>query len=395
VSEKREQPRKAYDGVALAAPVTVPYVRYSIRAAHWWLARAFDLLLKRTKLSKDQIDGLTVSSFTLAPDTAIGLTQHLGLSPRWLDHIPLGGASAVVALRRAARAVQAGDADIVACIAGDTNHVDSFRLTLANFSQFARDAVYPYGAGGPNASFAFLTAYYMRMHGATREDFGKLCVAQRANALKYPHALFKKPLSLEEYLSARPIAEPLHLFDCVMPCAGAEGFLVLTEERAKALSLPYARLLATIERHNAFSSDAVQMRAGWALDRDDLYQQAGAGPQDIDFVETYDDYPVISLMQLEDLGFCGKGQGPAFVRKHSLTYDGNFPLNTSGGQLSVGQAGAAGGFLGMVEAIRQLTGEAGERQVKSAKLGLVSGFGMINYDRGLGSGAAILGSYKA
>jgi acetyl-CoA acetyltransferase len=381
--------------VALAAPVTVPYVRYSIRAAHWWLARAFDLLLKRTKLSKDQIDGLTVSSFTLAPDTAIGLTQHLGLSPRWLDHIPLGGASAVVALRRAARAVQAGDADIVACIAGDTNHVDSFRLTLANFSQFARDAVYPYGAGGPNASFAFLTAYYMRMHGATREDFGKLCVAQRANALKYPHALFKKPLSLEEYLSARPIAEPLHLFDCVMPCAGAEGFLVLTEERAKALSLPYARLLATIERHNAFSSDAVQMRAGWAVDRDDLYQQAGAGPQDIDFVETYDDYPVISLMQLEDLGFCGKGQGPAFVRKHSLTYDGNFPLNTSGGQLSVGQAGAAGGFLGMVEAIRQLTGEAGERQVKSAKLGLVSGFGMINYDRGLGSGAAILGSYKA
>ncbi len=127
-----------------------------------------------------------MSSFTLAPDTAIGLTQHLGVSPRWLDHVPLGGASGVVALRRAARAVQAGDADVVACIAGDTNHVDSFRLTLANFSQFARDAVYPYGAGGPNASFAFLTAHYMRTYGATREDFGKLCVAQRANALKLP-----------------------------------------------------------------------------------------------------------------------------------------------------------------------------------------------------------------
>jgi acetyl-CoA acetyltransferase len=395
VSEKREQPRKAYDGVVVAAPVTVPYVRYSIRAAHWWLARAFSEVLKTSGLRKDDIDGLTVSSFTLAPDTAIGLTQHLGLSPRWLDHIPLGGASAVVALRRAARAVQAGDAEIVACIAGDTNHVDSFRLTLANFSQFARDAVYPYGAGGPNASFAFLTAYYMRMHGATREDFGKLCVAQRTNALKYPHALFKKSLSLEEYLSARPIAEPLHLFDCVMPCAGAEAFLVLTEERAKALKLPYARLLATIERHNAFASDPVQMRAGWALERDALYRQAGVTPQDIDFVETYDDYPVISLMQLEDLGFCGKGEGPAFVRKHSFTWDGSFPLNTSGGQLSVGQAGAAGGFLGMVEAIRQLTGEAGARQVKEAKLGLVSGFGMINYDRGLGSGAAILAARKA
>jgi acetyl-CoA acetyltransferase len=158
------------------------------------------------------------------------------------------------------------------------------------------------------------------------------------------------------------------------------------------LKLPHARLLGTIERHNAFAADPVQMRAGWALDRDDLYGQAGVEPEDIDFVETYDDYPVISLMQLEDLGFCGKGEGPAFVRKHGFTWDGDFPLNTSGGQLSVGQAGAAGGFLGMVEAIRQLTGEAKGRQVKKAKLGLVSGFGMINYDRGLGSGAAILGS---
>ncbi|HXU40882.1 MAG TPA: thiolase family protein [Burkholderiales bacterium] len=384
--------RQGYQGVAVAVPVTVPYVRYSIRAAHWWLARALAEIISRSGLKKENIDGLSVSSFTLAPDTAIGLTQHLGLSPRWLDHVPFGGASGVVALRRAARAVQAGDADVVACLSGDTNHVDSFRLTLANFSQFARDAVYPYGAGGPNASFAFLTAYYMAQYGAKREDFGKLCVAQRANALKFEHSLFKKPLTLDEYLAARPIAEPLHLFDCVMPCAGADAFLVLSEERAKALEIPYARLLGTIERHNAFASDPVQMRAGWALDREDLYAQAGAGPADVDFVETYDDYPVISLMQIEDLGFCGKGEGPAFVREHTFTHDGTFPLNTNGGQLSVGQAGAAGGFLGMVEAIRQLTGEAGARTVKDAKLGLVSGFGMINFDRGLGSGAAILGT---
>jgi len=382
--------RRGYEGVAVAVPVTVPYVRYSVRSAHWWLARALGEALKRSGLKKTDVDGLTVSSFTLAPDTAIGLTQHLGVSPRWLDHVPLGGASGVVALRRAARAVQAGDADIVACIAGDTNHVDSFRLTLANFSQFARDAVYPYGAGGPNASFAFLTAHYMRAYGATREDFGKLCVAQRANALKYPHALFKKPLALEEYLSARPIAEPLRLFDCVMPCAGAEAFLVLSEDRARTLNVPYARLLGAVERHNAFPSDPIQIRAGWALEREALYAQAGVGTGDIDFVETYDDYPVISMMQFEDLGFCGKGEGPAFVRANTFTHDGSFPHNTSGGQLSVGQAGAAGGFLGLVEALRQLTGEAGGRQVAGAKVGLASGFGMINFDRGLGSGAAIL-----
>jgi acetyl-CoA acetyltransferase len=382
--------RRGYDGVAVAVPVTVPYARYSIRSAHWWLARALDSLLRESKLAKSDIDGLTISSFTLQPDTAIGLTQHLGLSPRWLDHIPLGGASGVVALRRAARAVQSGDASVVACLAGDTNHVDSFRLTLANFSQFARDAVYPYGAGGPNASFAFLTAHYMRESGATREDFGKLCVAQRANALKFPHALFKKPLSMQEYLAARPIADPLHLFDCVMPCAGAEGFLVMEEDRARKLSLGFSRIKATIERHNAFPEDPIQVRGGWALDRDDLYAQAGAGPTDMDFVQTYDDYPVIVAMQMEDLGFCGKNAAPAFIREHTFTHDGSFPHNTSGGQLSVGQAGAAGGFLGLVESIRQLTGQAGGRQVKDAKLGLVSGFGMINFDRGLGSGAAVL-----
>src|SRR2546427_10995331 len=190
--------RKSYEGAVACLPVTIPYRRYSTNSAQWWLGRALHELIKRARLQPKDIDGFAVSSFTVGPDTAVGLTQHFGLSPRWLDHIPFGGRSGIVALRRAARAVQAGDADIVACVAGDTNHVDSFRKTLSNFSQFARDAVYPYGAGGPNASFAFLTAYYMRIYGATREDFGKLCVAQRANALKYPHALFKKPLTLEE-----------------------------------------------------------------------------------------------------------------------------------------------------------------------------------------------------
>jgi acetyl-CoA acetyltransferase len=382
--------RASYDGVVITTPVTIPYVRYSIRGAHWFLARALAELSKRSGLSKDRFDGLCVSSFTLHPDTAVGLTQHLGLSPRWLDHIPMGGASGVVALRRAARAVQAGDADVVACVAGDTNHVESFRENLGNFSQFMRDAVYPFGSGGPNASFALLTAYYARTYGVRPEEFGKLCVAQRDNALQFPFALFKKPLTLQDYLDARLISDPLRLFDCVMPCAGAEGFLVMRRERAEELGLAYAQILATIERHNAFPDDPIQIRGGWALDRDDLYAQAGVGPSDIDVVETYDDYPVINFMQLEDLGFCGKGEAAAFVRARSFTVDGDFPFNTSGGQLSVGQAGAAGGYLGLVEAIRQVTRQSLGAQVKDAKIALVSGFGMINYDRGLCSGAAIL-----
>ena len=191
----------------ITAPVTIAYTRFSENTAHWFAARVLCEMLQAAHLEKAALDGLCFSSFTLAPDTAVGLTQHLGLSLRWLDHIPMGGAAGIVALRRALRAVQSGDASIVACVAADTNHLDSFQSTLSSFSQFARDAVYPYGAGGPNASFAFLTAHYMRAFGARPEDFGKLCVAQRDNALKFPHALFKKPLTLQEYLGARPVAD--------------------------------------------------------------------------------------------------------------------------------------------------------------------------------------------
>ena len=382
--------RMDYDGVAVCVPVTVPYTRYSIRSAHWFCGRALAGLIEGAGLAKHEIDGLCLSSFTIEPDTAVGLTQHLGISPRWLDHIPMGGASGVVALRRAARAVQAGDAEIVACVAGDTNHVDSFRRTIASFSQFANDAVYPYGSGGPNASFAFLTDHYMREYGARREDFAKLCIAQRDNALSYPHALMKRPLTLDEYLKARPIADPLCLFDCVMPCAGAEAFLVMPADRARALGLAFATIGSTIERHNAFPDDPIQIRGGWAMDRDAFYDHAGLGPKDMDFVQAYDDYPVICFMQLEDLGFCAKGAAAELVRQRDLRVAGDLPFNTCGGQLSAGQAGAAGGFLGLVEALRQLTGAALGAAVAEARHGLVSCFGMINYDRGLCSSAAIL-----
>ena len=384
-----------YRDVVVTAPVTVPYVRHSIRGAHWFVARALSRLLEESGLEKPDVDGLSVGSFTLAPDTAIGLTQHLGVTLRWLDHIPLGGACGIVALRRALAAVQGGDAEVVACIGADTNHVDSFRQSLGSFSVFARDAVFPYGSGGPNASFAFLTAYYMRTYGATREDFGKLCIAQRDNALAYPHALFKKQLSMEQYLEARLISDPIRLFDCVMPCAGAEGFLVMSRRRAEALGLPYAIVRSTCERHNAFPEDPIQIRGGWVLDRDHLYGAAGVEPRDIDFVETYDDYPVMSVIQIEDLGFCAKGEGAEFIRRHSFTTDGSFPLNTSGGQLSVGEAGCAAGFLGLVESIRQLTGRNLARAVPHARFGLAVGFGMITYDRGLCSGAAVLGRADA
>ena len=268
-----------YDGVALTAPYSTDYQRYSIDTAHLWIATALRGSLQAAGLKPADLDGFSVSSFTLFPDTAVGLTQHLGLTPRWLDHIPMGGASAGVALRRAARAVQAGDAEIVACVAGDTNHIDSFRQLLSSFSRFAMDASYPYGYGGPNANFALLTDRYMSEFGATREDVGRICISQRENALKNPRAVMTTPLTMEQYLEARPIADPIALYDCVMPCAGAECFLVMTEDEAARRNLPFARLTAAIERHNAHPEDPIQLRGGWTMDVGTLWEMAGCGPQ--------------------------------------------------------------------------------------------------------------------
>jgi acetyl-CoA acetyltransferase len=175
-----------------------------------------------------------------------------------------------------------------------------------------------------------------------------------------------------------------------MPCAGADGFLVMRRTRAASLGLPCVRILATIERHNAFPDDPIQWRGGWAVDADALWRQAAIGPDAIDVLQTYDDYPVISMLQFEDLGFCTKDAGAEFIRRNEFAPGGNFPHNTGGGQLSGGQAGAAGGFLGLVEAVRQLTGQAEGRLVAGARHALVSGFGMINYDRGLCTTATVL-----
>ncbi len=380
-----------YAGVAVTCPVTISYRRRSDHPAAWFVGRALRELIDAANISKQDVDGLALSSFTLGPDTTIALTEHFDMSPRWIEWLPTGGASGVMALRRAARAVQNGDASIVACIGADTSQPTSFRDLARDFSVFFREAVYPYGAAGPNGVFALITAHYMRAFGATREDFGRIAVAQRKNAMGNANALLgDKPLDMISYLAAPPIADPIRLYDCVMPCAGAEAFLVMDARRARSLGLPHAAIRGAIERHNAYFEDPIATRGGWSMDRDALYQQAGLGPNDVDCLETYDDYPVITMMQIEDLGFCAKGEGPRFVRSHDLTVDGDFPLNTCGGQLACGQAGSAGGFLPVVEAIRQGTRQSLGAQVPDARIALASGYGMVTYDRCLASGAVLL-----
>ncbi|MEX0297692.1 MAG: thiolase family protein, partial [Kordiimonas sp.] len=356
--------RGIQNSIAVAVPVSLSFGRFSDVTTPVLFARALRMLLARSGLDKNEIDGLAVSSFSLAPDPAVALTRSLGLSLSWFEDVSVGGASGCVALSRASRAVENGDASIVACIAADTNPKDSFKNLISDFSRASKKGVYPYGAGGPTSVFALLTQQYMRTSGAGREDFAAICSAQRRNAENVAHAVHKKPLSIGEYLEARMIAEPLCLYDCVMPVTGAEAFLVMSESRAISLGLPYTLPLSNIEAYNAFSEDSSPLRGGWELGRERLFNEARLSPDDMDIIETYDDYPAVSVLQLEELGILPVGEGAKVLagNKQLLAR-----INTSGGQLSCGQAGAAGGFLGLVEAIRQLTGQAEGWQQKDAR----------------------------
>jgi acetyl-CoA acetyltransferase len=383
--------RRSFSGAAVAVPVKTPYSRVKEHSVAWYIGHVLKKLLDTSGLQKSEIDGLALSSYSNTPDSAAVMAEYFGLELSWLVDLPMGGASGVIALMRAARAVQGGDAEVIACIGADTLMGDDFKKLIDNFSSFSRDYVKPYGAAGPTQVFALMTQYYMNRYKVERADFGQICLAQRRSASRNPEALLRKPISMEDYLAAKPIADPLCLLDCVMPCCGGEGFLVMSEEKAQSASLPYVSIAGAMETHNAYASDPVQYRGGWSKASGDMYAMAGMKPADMGFLQAYDDYPLMVMLQMEGLGFCGEGEAADFIQHTSLDVDGaGLPLNTCGGMLSAGQAGAAGGFLSVVEGIRQLIGTPPGLQVPDLKAGIVSGYGYVNYDRGLCCSAAIL-----
>jgi acetyl-CoA acetyltransferase len=345
--------------------------------------------LDSSGLGWDAVDGLAFTSFMLSPDNVTTLTEHFGLEPRWLFQGAYGGASGIIGIMQAARAIQAGDAEVVVCAAADVFDVSTHNDMIdRSFSGPLRDYLAPFGFGGANGVFALHTRLYMERYGASAEDFGRLAIAQRANALLNPNALFKQPLTMRDYLAARPIADPLRLYDCVLPCCGSDAIVLCSEKIAARLSAPLIRICGGGQRHNYPGDDLYGLRAGWEAFSESMYEQAGYGAADMHFAQLYDDYPVMECLQLEGLGFCARGGAADLIRSGCGPIDSPLPINTGGGQLSAGQAGASGGMIGVFEAITQLRGQAGARQI-DCRHGLVSGYGMVSYGRGLSASAII------
>jgi acetyl-CoA acetyltransferase len=350
------------------------------------LAQAARGALEDAGLRPADVDGLGVASFSLAPDHAIDLAWRLGLRLRWLMEDPHGGASALNMLQHAWRAIEAGDAEVIVLLAGDALAPSDFRRIADEYNSATRDHLAPIPAGGPNALFALLTRRHMHAHGLGRETYGRVVLAQRGWAALNPAAVYREPLTLVDYLDAPIVADPLTIFDCVPIVAGADAVVVTVAERAAGKRA--VEVVAFAAAHNHDQQEGDGLRTGLAETASDLWEATGHGPAEVDVASVYDDYPVMVLVQLADLGFASDGELERFAREQ---LEGRrLPVNTSGGQLSAGQAGAAGGMHGLVEAVRQLRGEAGERQVEGARTAVVTGYGMIAYRYGACSNAVVL-----
>lgn len=353
-----------------------------------YLARAGAAALASAGLDWADVDGLTVSSTTLHPDNAVTLAEHFGLMPRWTGISTSGGAGSNVNVLDAIQAVQSGRAQAVLCLAGSAQDAAYFRSRVNSFNRAVGDYLAPHGIGGMNSLFGMVQRRHMEEFGTTRAQLGRLSVAQRYNGARNPRALLNWEISLQDYLDAPVIADPLCLYDCVMPCSGAEAVVVSALDRGAEGRR--VRVVGSGERHNYPTGDPTPLHGGWASFRDAMYDEAGFGPGDADFLQAYDDYPIMVAIQMEDLGFCEKGAIGALLERRDLTHVGDLPVNTGGGQLGCGQAGGAGGMIGITEAICQLFGEGGARQVPQARRGIVSGYGMVSYGHGLSATALAL-----
>lgn len=378
-----------FEGVRVVGAGQTVYAKRSTDSVQKLLYDAGSGALADAGLRWSQVDGLAVTSFSLPPDNVTTVAEHLGIEARFLFQGLYGGASGIIGMAHAARAIRDGTCDVVVVAAADAFDVASHNEMLDRFNGSVREFMSPQGFGGANGVFALHTRLYMERYGATREDFGRFCIALRQNALLNPNALFKEPLTMADYLNARQIADPLRLYDCVLPCVGGDAIVLASERVARTLKGPTLRILASEEIHNFPANDVYTVPGGWVGFADRLYEHAACRPSDLHFAQVYDDYPVMCFVQLEGLEICPKGTAHHFVKSTDITTRGAFPVNTGGGQLSAGQAGAAGGMIGVYEGVTQLLGRAGARQVK-CKRGVVCGYGMVAYGRGLSSSAAIL-----
>ena len=307
-------------------------------------------------LAKADVDGLfTASAYYGMP--ALNVGEHLGIRPRYSDATALGGASFVAHLHHAAVAVAAGACDVALIVYGSTQRSDGGRLVSVAES-IPHEA--PYAPRYPISMYALAAARHMHEYGTTREQLAEVAVAARAWAALNPVAFERDPLTIEDVLASRMISTPLTVRDACLVTDGGGAVVVTSTERARELRKPPVVVLGAAEAHWHRSISAM----------------AGVGAGDVDVAQLYDAFTINTILFLEDLGFCAKGEGGAFVAGGRIAPGGELPVNTNGGGLSYTHPGMYGIFL-LIEAARQVRGEGGERQQGAVDVALAHANGAV------------------
>jgi len=352
-------------------------------------AKASLLALADAGLSLSQVDAL----YTSAPYEALGgleLAEYLGITPRVTDCNRTGGSAFEVYVQQAALALEAGLIDC-ALIAYGSNPASNPPPGVGMTRQSPWEAAYRPLA--PISSYALAASRHMHLYGTTREQLAEVAVAARRWAQLNPEAAVRDPLTVEDVLKARMVSDPLTARDCCLFNDGAAAVVMVRAERARdcAKAPIYVLGAAHAVTHREISSMPDLTVTGAALTGPQAFAQAAVTPAEIDVVMLYDAFTITPILFLEDLGFCPKGEGGRFVSGGGIAPGGALAVNTNGGGLSCVHPGMYGLFL-LVEATRQLRGEAGARQVKDAKLGLAHGNGGVLSSQAtvvLGTGDAI------
>jgi len=329
-------------------------------------------------LTLDDVDGLCYGGSPPA------IAEYLGIHPRFMDGTMTGGSSYELHVEHAAAAIASGLCDVVVGLYAATPRGDRARGGGGGRPGFMPgpnpmlEWEMPYGLRMPMGAYALAASRHMAVYGTTSEQLAQIAVDTRRWAAMNPRARYREPITVADVLASPMQASPLHLLDCCLVTDGAGAFVMTSAARARDLDKPAAYVLgaASCSDHSMISAMPDLALTAGAISGPAAFKQAGVTAADVDLLMGYDSFTITALLHLEDLGFCAKGDGGAFVEDGRLGPGGTLAMNTNGGGLSYTHPGQYGMFL-LVEAVRQLRGECGARQLRDPAIAVAHGSGGV------------------
>lgn len=330
--------------------------------------------LQECGIEKNEVEAVfSAGPFSYMQTMAV--SEYLGIIPKYTDSTNIGGSSFEAHIQHAVAGINAGLFEVALITYGSNQRSGKSRPgSKLELNQFEA----PYGLPYPLGAYALAARRHMHLYGTTSEQLAEVAVATRKWAQLNPKAYIKDDLTVDDVLNSKMIADPLHLYDCCLMTDGGGALVVVSANRARQCKKDPVWILGTGETHTHLNISSMPnlTSTGAEISGKSAFDMAGITPSEVDVVQLYDSFTITVLLQLEDLGFCEKGEGGDFVSDQRLSPDGSLPTNTNGGGLSYCHPGLFGIFL-IIEAVRQLRDECGDRQVPDANIALCNGMGAV------------------